>query len=160
MTSTRWRRIAVDRWTSRIGTVKVTVVNVSKYTDMLTKLGRGLTALNIALTVADRSKRATDAEQGMKDLNDVVGISTDLASLPVSLPPHMSPYTTLWIKPALKVISKEMGVLVEGLSEQNRTAVAATGDLMYPGAEPGGQRMFDLMVTVMHAHDVAGVPAT
>jgi hypothetical protein len=152
--------MTVDRWTSRIGSVKVTVVNVSKYTDMLATFGRGLTALNIALTVADRSKRATDAEQGMKDLNDVVGISTDLASLsPVSLPPHMSLYTTLWIKPALKVISKEIGVLVEELSEQNRVAVAVTGDLLYPGAEPGGQKMFDLMVAVMHADDVKGVPA-
>ena len=151
--------ITVDRWSSQIGQVKVTIVNVSKYTDMLAKLGRGLAIINIALTVADRSKRATDAEQGMKDLNDVVNISTDLASLPsVSLPPHMSLMTTLWIKPALKVISKQIGMLVEQLSDVNRTSVAVTGDLMYPGAEPGGQAMFDLMVAVMHASDASGVP--
>jgi hypothetical protein len=151
--------IAVDKWSSQIGQVKVTIVNVSKYTDMLAKFGRGLSVINIALTVMDRSQRATDAEQGMKDLNDVVNVSTDLASLPsVGLPPHMSLYTTLWIKPALKVITKQVSMLVEQLSDINRVSVAATGDLMYPGAEPGGQAMFDLMVAVMHASDVAGVP--
>jgi Domain of unknown function (DUF4157) len=152
-------QMMVDTWSSQIGRVKVTIVNVSKYTDMLATFGRGLTAINIALTVTDRRKRATDVEQGMKDLNDVVSISTDLASLSsVSLPPHMSLMTTLWIKPALKVITKQIGMLVEQLSDVNRVSVAATGDLMYPGAEPGRQEMFDLMVTVMHARDAAGVP--
>lgn len=152
-------QMMVDKWSSQIGRVKVTIVNVNKYTDMLATFGRGLTAINIALTVTDRSKRATDVEQGMKDLNDVVSISTDLASLSsVSLPPHMSLMTTLWIKPALKVITKQISMLTEQLSNINRVSVAATGDLMYPGAEPGGQEMFDLMVTVMHARDAAGVP--
>ena len=151
--------MTIDKWSSQIGSVKVTIINVSKYTDMLAKLGRGLSALNIALTIMDRSKRATDVEQGMKDLNDVVNISTDLASLSsVSLPPHVSLITTLWIKPALKVISKQIGVLVEQFSDVNRISVAATGDLMYPGAEPGGQKMFDLMVKVMNAKDASGVP--
>jgi hypothetical protein len=96
----------------------------------------------------------------MKDLNDVVAISTDLATLSgVAQPPHMSLITTLWIKPALKVITAQIGALVEKLSEVNRTAVAVTGDLMYPEAEPGGQAMFDLMVAVMHAVDASGVPA-
>ncbi len=152
-------KMMVDKWSSQIGRVKVTIVNVNKYTDMLAKFGRGLTAINIALTITDRSKRATDVEQGMKDLNDVVSISTDLASLSsASLPPHMSLMTTLWIKPALKVITKQISMLTEQLSDINRVSVAATGDLMYPGAEPGGQEMFDLMVTVMHARDAAGVP--
>jgi hypothetical protein len=70
----------------------------------------------------------------------------------------MSLMTTLWIKPALKVISRQIGMLVEQLSDVNRTSVAVTGDLMYPGAEPGGQAMFDLMVAVMHASDASGVP--
>ena len=77
-------KVMVDTWSSQIGRVKVTIVNVNKYTDMLGNLGRGLAAINIALTVADRSKRATEVEQGMKDLNDVVNVSTDLASLPPS----------------------------------------------------------------------------
>lgn len=151
--------MAVDRWTSQIGSVKVTVVNVSKYTDMLGTLGRGLSAINIALTVLDRSQRATEAEQGMKDLNDAVSLSTDLFSLsPMSMPPHMSLYMTLYLKPALKVISKEIGILVEDLSDQNRVAVAVTGNLLYAGAEPGGQPMFDLMVAVMHSQHLTDVP--
>jgi len=151
--------IGIDKWSSQIGQIKITIINVNKYTDMLAKFGRGLTAINIALTVLDRSKRATDVEQGMKDLTDVVNISTDLASLSsVSMPPHMSLMTTLWIKPALKVITKQIGMLVEQLSDVNRTSVAVTGDLMYPEAEPGGQAMFDLMVKVMHASDASGVP--
>lgn len=153
-------KMMVDTWSSQIGRVKVTIINVNKYTEMLGSLGRGLAAINIALTITDRSKRATEVEQGMKDLNDVVSISTDLASLPsVGLPPHMSLMTTLYIKPALKVIAKQIGLLVEQLSDVNRISVAVTGDLMYPGAEPGGQAMFDFMVTVMHVPDASGVPA-
>ena len=151
--------MTVDRWSSQIGQVRVTVVNVGKYTEMLGTLGRGLSAINIAFTVADRSKRATEAEQGMKDLNDVVNVSTDLASLSgASMPPHFSLMTALYIKPALKVISKQIGALVEQLNEENRVSVAVTGDLMYPNAEPGRQPMFDFMLAVMHASDASGVP--
>ena len=153
-------QMAVDQWSSQIGRVKVTIVNVNKYSNMLTTFGRGLSAINIALTVADRSKKATDVEQGMKDLNDVVGISTDLASLSgVAMPPHMTLITTLWIKPALKVITAQIGALVETLSEVNRASVEVTGDLMYPNAEPGGQEMFDFMRKVMRAGDASEVPA-
>lgn len=113
--------MTVDRWSSQIGQVRVTVVNVGQYTEMLGTLGRGLAAINIAFTLADRSARATEAEQGMKDLNDVVNVSTDLASLSsASMPPHFSLMTALYIKPALKVISKQIGALVEQLSEENR----------------------------------------
>lgn len=152
-------KMMVDTWSSQIGRVKVTIVNVDKYTTMLATLGHGLSVINIALTLADRSKRATEVEQGMKDLNDVVTISTDLASLPsVGLPPHMSLMTTLYLKPALKVISQQIGVLVDNLSDINRSSVDLTGDLMFPTAEPGGQPMFDFMVAAMLADDESGVP--
>ncbi len=147
-------------WTSQIGTPKITIINVGKYTEKLGTLGRGLSTLNIALTIADRSKKATEAEQGMKDLSDAVSIGTDLISVSsVSAPPHFSLYSTLYLKPALKVIGKQIGVLVENLSDVNRAAVEVTGDLMYPNAEPGGQEMFDLMIKVMHAEDESGFPA-
>jgi hypothetical protein len=131
--------------------IRVEIVSVSKYTDMLTKLGRGLSVISMALTIADRSQRATEIEQGMKDLNDVLGVSTDLGSAVGGLAPHMSLMTTLYIKPVLKVITKQIGRLVDDLSDVNRTSVAVTGDLMYPGAEPGGQEMFDFMRIVMKA---------
>jgi hypothetical protein len=153
-------KMMVDTWSSQIGRVKVTIVNVNKYTDMLGTLGRGLSAISIALTLTGRSAKATEAEQGIKDLNDAVGISTDLVTLSgVAAPPHFSLYSTLYLKPALKVISKQIGVLVENLSDVNRAAVEVTGDLMYPNAEPGGQEMFDLMIAVMRASDVTDMPA-
>jgi hypothetical protein len=153
-------KIFVDHWTSQIGRPQITIINVGKYTEALGKLGRGLSALNLALTILDRSKKATEAEQGMKDISDAVSIGTDLISAsPLSAPPHFSLYSTLYLKPALKVIGKQIGVLVENLSDINRTAVEVTGDLMYPNAEPGGQEMFDLMVKVMHAEDESGFPA-
>jgi hypothetical protein len=138
--------------------IKVQIISVGKYTDMLTTLNRGLNVISIALTIADRSKRATQVEQGMKDLNDVVNIGTDAASL-VGLPPHVSLYATMYIKPMLKAITAQLGRLVMDLSDINRTAVAVTGDLMYPGAEPGGQAMFDFMVDVMHAERVDQLPS-
>jgi hypothetical protein len=153
-------KIYVDHWTSQIGRPKITIINVGKYTETLGKLGRGLAALNVALTILDRSKKATEAEQGMKDLSDAVNIGTDLISAsPLSAPPHFSLYSTLYLKPALKVIGKQIGVLVENLSNVNRTAVEVTGNLMYPNAEPGGQVMFDQMVKVMHAEVESQVPA-
>ena len=153
-------KMSVDLWTSQIGTPKITIDNVGKYTEKLGTLGRGLSALNLALTIADRSKKATEAEQGMKDLSDAVSIGTDLISVSsVYEPPHFSLYSTLYLKPALKVIGKQIGELVENLSDVNRAAVEATGDLMYPKAEPGGQEMFDLMIKVMHAEDESGFPA-
>jgi hypothetical protein len=138
--------------------IRLELVNVSRYTDMLTKLGRGLAVINIALTIADRSKRATAAEQGMKDLNDVVGVSTDMGTVVGGLAPHMSLITTMYIKPMLKAITAQISHLVEELSEINRAYVEATGDLMYPNVEPGGQPMFDFMVAVMHADSVDQVP--
>ena len=153
-------KIHVDHWTSQVGKSNVIIVNISKYTDMLAKLGRGFSALSVVLTIADRSKRATEAEQGMKDLSDVINISSDLISAsPLSAPPHFALYSTLYLKPALKIIAKQFGMLVENLSDYNRTSVEVTGDLMYPAAEPGGQEMFDLMIKVMHAEDESGFPA-
>ena len=152
-------KIYVDHWTSQIGRPKITIINVGKHTETLGKLGRGLAALNVALTIADRSKKATAAEQGMKDLSDAVNIGTDLISAsPLAAPPHFSLYSTLYLKPALKVIGKQIGVLVENLSDINRIAVEVTGNLMFPNAEPGGQEMFDLMVKVMRAGDESGFP--
>ena len=52
-----------------VGTPKITIINVGKYTQKLGNLGRGLSALNVVLTIADRTKKATEAEQGMKDLS-------------------------------------------------------------------------------------------
>jgi hypothetical protein len=155
----RGPQMYVDHWTSQIGRVKVTIVNVGKYTEALGKLGRGLSAFNLALTIVDRSQKATQAEQGMKDLSDAVSISTDLVSATsLSAPPHFSLYSTLYLKPALKIIGKQIGLLVENLSDLNRVSVEMTGDLMYPNAEPGGQEMFDLMKEVMHAEDESGFP--
>ncbi len=153
-------KLYVDHWSSQIGKPKITIINVGKYTEKLGTLGRGLSALNIALTIYDRSKKATAAEQGVKDLSDAFNIGTDAFSLgPLAMPPHFSLYSTLYLKPALKVISKQIGVLVNNLSDVNKVGVELTGNLLYPGAEPGGQEMFDLMVKVMHADSLTGVPA-
>lgn len=137
--------------------IRVQIVSVSKYTDKLTKLNRGLSVVSLAMTIADRSKRATEVEQGMKDLNDVVSGGSDVGSL-VGLPPHVGLYMTLYLKPMLKVIMGQISRLADSLSDINRTAVKVTGDLMYPGAEPGGQPMFDFMRAVMHAGSPADLP--
>jgi hypothetical protein len=137
--------------------IQVQVVNVAKYTDMLTKLGKGLAVVSIALTVADRSKRATDMEQGMKDLTDAFGIGSDVASL-IGAPPHLSLMSTLYIKPMLQVIGVLMARLSHQLSDENQGWVELTGELGRPNVEPGGQPMFDFMRQVMHADSVAEVP--
>src|SRR4029078_4069639 len=64
-------------WGGVVVTFESPKISIGKYAENLGLLGRGLSALNVALTIADRSKRATEAEQGMKDLSDAVSIGTD-----------------------------------------------------------------------------------
>ena len=143
--------------TNPLKPVSIELVAVTKYTDKLTTLNRGLNVVSIVLTIADRSKRATHTDQAMKDLNDVVSVWSDVASL-AGMPAHMSLYTTMYIKPALKVIMAQLSRLSSSLSDLNRAAVEVTGELMYPNAEPGGQQMFDFMRAVMRAGSVGDVP--
>ena len=132
---------------------------IGKCTEALGKINRGLSTLEVVLTVLDRRKRATEAEQGMKELSDAVTIITGLPSvLGFSLMPHFSIYTNFYLKPALETISKQIGVLVGIRSSQNRDFVQVTGNLLSGIVEPGGQEMFDLMVQVMHAKNDSRVP--
>jgi hypothetical protein len=137
--------------------IRVEIVNVGKYTDMLTKLGKGLAVVSIALTVADRARRTTDMEQGMKDLNDAFGVGSDVATL-IGAPPHLSLMSTLYIKPMLQTITVLMGQIGRQLSDENRGWVELTGELGRPNVEPGGQPMFDFMRQVMHAGSAAEMP--
>ena len=131
---------------------------VGKYTQMLGNVGRGLSALNVAFTLLDSSKMATEAEQGAKEIVDAFTIFDlcSVAGIPVL--PHFALYTNSCLKPALKVVCKKISALVETLSKKNREFVYMTGELIHPDAEPGGKEMFELMRKVMHAKDVSGVP--
>jgi hypothetical protein len=86
-----------------------------------------------------------------------VNLFSDIGTL-VGLPPHVSLITTAYLKPALKVISKQIGMLVNQLHQVNQVAVEVTGDLMYPNAEPGGEAMWQFMKKVMRAQSVADIP--
>jgi hypothetical protein len=137
--------------------IRVEIVSVSKYTDLLTKLGKALALVSTALTVADRSKRATDLDQGMKDLNDAFGIGSDIGTL-IGAPPHMSLMNALYLKPMLQVITVQVGQLGRHLSDENRAWVELTGELGRPNVEPGGTAMFAFMRQVMHAGGAVDVP--
>jgi len=144
-------------WAS--GNVGTALRTIDKSTRMFNKLNRALSAFRAVLTILDRSKKATEAEQAMKDLSDVISLAGDLATATgVGLPMHFTRYTTVVIKPALETISKEIGLIIEQLGEENKAYVELTGDLMYPNAEPGGQKMFDFMIDAMRASDPTSMP--
>lgn len=139
--------------------IRLEVVNVNKYVNVARSLGRGLAAINIGLTLYGRGeKKPTEAEQGVKDIQDTLSLVSDIGSF-LALPPQVSLITTAYIKPALKVIAKELAVLINDLHGQNQVAVEVTGDLMYPNAEPGGEEMWEFMKKVMRASSKSDIPA-
>lgn len=135
---------------------------VGRLTEGLSKFNKGLAAFNLFLIVTDREQKATAVEQGMHQINGAAGAFAALATLG-GLPAHVGLYANLYLVPMTKAIMAQVSRLVESLHEVNREAVEALGDLMYPGAEPGGQEMFDFMVAVMHAeaaHQLPRMPAS
>jgi hypothetical protein len=142
-----------------LGDIKLEITNVNKYLEKIDLLARGFAALNLGLTIIGRKdKKMTAPEQGMKDITDAVSAFSDIGTLLGGLPPHISLITTSYIGPALKVISAQIGRLVDDVHEENKVAVEATGDVWNVNAEPGRQPMLDFMSSMKRARTEADAP--
>jgi len=142
-----------------LGDVKLEITNVNKYLEKIDLLAKGFAAFNLGLTILGRGdKKATDPEQGMKDLTDGVSAMSDIGTLVGGLPPQLSLIVTAYIGPALKVISAEIGRLVNDVHDENKVAVEATGGVWNANAEPGGQKMLDFMTAMKRASSEADAP--
>jgi hypothetical protein len=130
---------------------------LSKFTEALDGLNKGLAAVNLAFALTGE-KKTTELEEGAR----WIGVaSTAFASLVTlaALPAHMALYADLYLVPMTKAIIAQLGHVTELLHEENKQWVEFSGEPLYPGAEPGGEEMFKFMVDVMHASGPEGVPA-
>lgn len=132
------------------------VARISKLAERLDNLSKGLAAVNIALTLGERSSRSNALEQGMKDLTDTVSVFSDITSF---LPgPAASAIVPVYTAPALEAIGKHMATITEHASQGNRASVARNGTLRFPQAEYGEQEMHTFMSTVMRAESLSHMP--
>jgi hypothetical protein len=166
----------IREWADRIGTVtdiglgiqelsrqiaeeglRLDLPAVSKLTQALNYLNKGLAALNLFFTYTDRQKRATELEQGMRQINDAAGAFSALGTL-LGAAPHIGLYANLWLVPLTKAITAQMSRLTNQLHNLNEDWVELTGEFMYPAAEPGGEDMFRFMIAVMRADTADAMP--
>lgn len=130
---------------------------VSKLTKALDKLNKGLAAFNLAMIILDPERKATQIEDGMRQLSDATGAFTALGTL-LGLEPHIGLIANVYLVPMTRAILALLSRLVDQLHEVNKEWVELSGELMYPGAEPGDQEMFTFMVAVMQAASVEELP--
>ena len=124
---------------------------VSELTEALSDFNKGLAAFNLMLTLTDTERKSTAAEEGMRQINSAAGAFAALSTL-AGLPAHIGLYANLYLVPLTKAIMAQLSRVVESLHARNvESEEALGGPLLYPGAEPGGQEMFEFMVAVMHA---------
>jgi hypothetical protein len=135
----------------------VQLVRVSELAEALGKLNEGLAAVNLALIVFDSERKATELEEGMREIGGATGAFTALSTL-LDLAPHIGLYANLYLVPMTKAIWAQLSHLVEQLHDANKEWVEVSGELMYPGVEPGPQEMSPFMVAVMRAAAVEDVP--
>lgn len=133
------------------------LAEAGKLTEGLEKFNRALAVLNLALIITDHERKATELEQGMKEIADASSAFAALATLG-KLAPHIGLYANLYLVPMVKAIMAGVSRLVNQLHEANIEWVEFSGDIMYPAAEPGGQEMFDYMVSAMHAASADAMP--
>ncbi len=129
---------------------------VSKFAEGLGKLAKGIAAINLAFALVEE-KRATELEEGMR-LVGLAGETFAAAASILAAPAHMILYANLYLMPAIKIITAQIGRLVELFHEENVAWVELTGELYRCDVEPGGCSMFDFMLKVMRASSDNDVP--
>lgn len=129
----------------------VDLAEVSKFTEVLTAVNKGLAAVSLALTLTEQ-EATTAAEEAARELKVATSGFSALATL-ASLPAAVSLYADLYLVPLTAVCVVLIGKISEHLHEWNRDWVDLEGEPGYFGAEPGGKPMWEFMLGVMHAGD-------
>ena len=132
--------------------------------DFAAKLATGLgyatngwALLDLASTTLNSEKKATELEQGMRELSDAVAVFESLTTLgPVA--PHVGLFAERYLAPMLKRIGKQTSIVVDRLHDLN-VVLDERGGPVNEGVEPGPGMMLDFMKAVMIAEVVEDVPA-
>jgi ribosomal protein S21 len=136
--------------------MEVELQEVSHLTEWLTKVNKGLAAINLALALTEE-KRATELEEGMRQ----VGLATEAFAAGAAIlgaPAHMVLYANLYVVPLTQAIIKQIEHLVDVFHQENVEWVEFSGELYRPSVEPGGDAMFHFMIDVMHSKSSEEVP--
>jgi hypothetical protein len=130
-------------------TMHLELGEVSRFTEALGTVNKALAAINLALTLT-AEKQVTELEEGMRQISAAGEMFGSLVTL-TGLAAHMGLYANLYLIPACKAIMANIHRLVDLLHAENKEWVELTGELQYPGAEPGGDEMFRFMTAVMRS---------
>ena len=130
---------------------------VGRYVAALERLNRGLALFNLAFSLT-QTEATTQLEEGVRQLTTVSGTFSALATL-AGLPAHMGLYANLYLVPMTTAIMAGISRLSGLLQQENDVWTAVFGAPLRYGVEPGGQPMWQFMVSVMQAGSEAQVPA-
>jgi hypothetical protein len=122
---------------------------IGKFAEGLGKLNKGLTALNLALSLRGESGR-TELDKGVKGIGIAAGMFSGLGTL-LGASAHIGLYANLYLVPLTKACLEGVAKLGEHMHEQNKTWVEAFGAPGNYMVEPGGEPMWRYMTSVMKA---------
>ena len=131
---------------------------VSKVTEFLASIDKGMAAFGLAYTLLfDSKKRATELEEASSNLNNAVSGFSALTTLIPFVAPHIGLMANLYLGPLTKAITVQLGNLADQLHKNNEGWVEFEGKPLYAGAEVTGS-VYDLMKRIMRAGSVSDLP--
>jgi hypothetical protein len=134
----------------------INIPAVGRYVQAIDKLNRGLALFNLAFSLI-QTEATTQFEEGMRQISVAAGAFSSLGTV-VGLPAHMGLYANLYLVPLTNAIMAQISRLTVVFQQENDLWVEAFGEPLRYGAEPGGQPMWQFMVSVMRAASAAEVP--
>ena len=129
---------------------------IGKFADALGKLNKGLSALNLALSMRGEAGK-TELDKGINGIGFAAGAFSALGTL-LGASAHIGLYANLYLVPLTKACLEGVAKLGEHMHEQNKTWVEAFGSPGNYAVEPGGEPMWRYMTSVMKATSSKTVP--
>ena len=129
---------------------------IGKFADALGKLNKGLSALNLALSMRGEAGK-TELDKGINGIGFAAGAFSALGTL-LGASAHIGLYANLYLVPLTKACLEGVAKLAEHMHEQNKTWVEAFGAPGNYAVEPGGEPMWRYMTSVMKAASSKSVP--
>jgi hypothetical protein len=129
---------------------------IGKFAEGLGKLNKGLSAINLALSMRGEAGK-TELDKGINGIGFAAGAFSALGTL-LGASAHIGMYANLYLVPLTKACLEGVAKLGELMHEQNKTWVEAFGAPGNYAVEPGGEPMWRYMTSVMKATSSKTVP--
>ena len=122
---------------------------IGKLAAGLAKLNKGISAVNLALSMRGEAGR-TELDKGINGIGFAAGAFSSLGTL-FGASAHIGLYANLYLVPLTKACLEGVAKLGEHMHDQNKTWVEAFGAPGNYMVEPGGEPMWRYMTSVMKA---------